>query len=305
VKCTQEGNNELLRLTFDRSHIHLICTVHCLSGNTNIEIKGTLFLIPEEEIIENKHWSGHKTNNGNEEKNHYYNLLPFNIPHINLPDLLSFVSTVHNFLTLIGILTIFMLIICFCVRFNIAFQLYKLISHKILFVLIVLVCLPPESTESDESSAQQNFSKFKFKGEVNASIGRDNADIYGLVPLINYHSLIGKFHWNIMGYLFDWKSIGKLIGYFEEYYLAILIGFFVWKSLQHAVEEGHETALDLQPGTKEGPQMTPCHRRLTDMMKLVPKEWRDGHTHTGRTLDKIAHCLNNFGEGDKRSKRFG
>jgi hypothetical protein len=258
AKCTPNGNNELLRMTFDHAHIHLLCTVHCLSGNTNIEIKGTLFLIPEEEIIENKHWSGHRNINGNEEKNHYYNLLPFNLPHINLPDLFGFVSTIHNFLKLIGILTICMLIICFCVRFNFAFQIYKLISHKILFVFLVLLCLPPESTESDESSAQQNFSKFKFKRELNASIvGRENAYIYGLVPLINYHSLMGKFHWNI---------IGNLIGHFEEYYLAILIWLFVWKFLQHAVEEGHVTAPDLQPGAKEGPQMTPYCRRLTDMM---------------------------------------
>jgi hypothetical protein len=245
VKCTKEGNNELLRLTFDRAHIHLICTVHCLSGNTNIEIKGTLFLIPEEEIIENKHWSGSGTNNRNEENNHYYNLLPFNLPHINLPDLFGFVSTIHNFLTLIGILTLCLLLFCLCVRFNFAFQIYKLISHKILFVFLVLICLPPASAEGDDSCdscTQQKLSKmtFKiFKGEVSASSGRDNAYKYGLVPLIFPQSW-NLLYWKFIGKLFDWKIIENIIELLFEYYIVLSFLLVIWIGLCWKMTERDE-----------------------------------------------------------------
>ena len=45
AKCTEKEENAIQRLSFNYANIDLNCKVECLGGNTDLDLKGTLFLI--------------------------------------------------------------------------------------------------------------------------------------------------------------------------------------------------------------------------------------------------------------------
>ena len=136
TKCTEKGENKIQRLNFNHANIDLNCKVECLGGNTDLKIRGTLFLINILEFENNRHVisSNSRVNEKgkNESKWNYFKEILKNLFKL---DLMDFVLQLKN-LILIGILLICFLFTGILIKLKLVFRLYRYLL-KLIFIIYV------------------------------------------------------------------------------------------------------------------------------------------------------------------------